>query len=79
MTKVIRPPNVSHYLFMRNELKERWGKLHYRRLGKIENSKELIEWCEASTMNEFYHSIGHEVFYFQNELDLATFILRWGV
>lgn len=62
-------------------MKSVWGALHRVRLGprafKPGGNTEAVRWCNENCIDNFFASIGFEVFYFKNPADAVVFKLKW--
>lgn len=69
---------MLHKHFVLRELRSRWGRIYRVVLGRRpdQNTIEIDQWC-AEQPGQFYRSIGHEVYYFNEAKTGLLFKLRW--
>lgn len=75
--EVTLPDGTTHREFILGDLRRRWGKVHRVPIGKNRKVGEILRWCREQP-GEWYHSIGGEVFYFENPKVAVFFKLRWA-
>lgn len=78
--RIVRPADMSHKDFMFMQ-KAEWDSFTRIVIGRwkydYHTTKEIEWWCNENMYGRWFHSEGHEVYYFEHENSALYFKLKW--
>jgi hypothetical protein len=78
--RLVRPHDMAHKDFMLMQ-KHEWPEFHRIVIGRwtynYHKQKEIEWWCNENACGRWFHSEGHEVYYFESRNAAIHFKLRW--